>query len=138
MANYNQPYTPDDVQLKLMNSIYADLLAADQATDKDTKLALYESPTGTGKTLSIICPVMTYLRDVKLSKITAGTGDIQNDQNNDSFSFSDDEPDWVTASYEQNVKTNVLQPYEDFEESIDNFVMKAKIHSLNDPGVKRR
>lgn len=138
MSTYNHPYSPYDIQLKLMNSIYADLLSADQSTHKNTKLALYESPTGTGKTLSIICPVMTYLRDVKLSKITGGKEEIQDDQENDSFSFSDDEPDWVTASYEQNVKTNVLQPYEDFEESIDKYVMNAKIHSLKESGVKRR
>lgn len=140
MSTYNHPYKPYDMQLKLMNSIYLDLLSSNSSKDS-AKLALYESPTGTGKTLSIICPVMTYLRDVKLSKITGENKIVEENQENDSFSFSeddDDEPDWVTASYEQNVKANILQPFEDFEKAIDKFVLNNKVHSLNEPVVKRR
>ncbi|CAI8508864.1 unnamed protein product [Hanseniaspora opuntiae] len=138
MQSYNHPYKPYETQLELMNSIYTDLLSANN--EHGTKLALYESPTGTGKTLSIICPVMTYLRDVKLSKITQNKGenDVRHDSDSFSFSDDDDEPDWITLSYEQNIGNQTLKPFEDFEESIDKFVLNGGVRSLDEQQVKRR
>ncbi|KAL6935293.1 uncharacterized protein HGUI_00971 [Hanseniaspora guilliermondii] len=137
MESFNHPYKPYETQLKLMNSIYTDLLSANN--EHSTKLALYESPTGTGKTLSIICPVMTYLRDVKLSKITQSKDATDVHHDNDSFSFSDaDDPDWITSSYEQNISNQALKPFEEFEESIDKFVLNGDVRSLDEQQVKRR
>lgn len=138
MQSYNHPYKPYETQLELMNSIYTDLLSANN--EHGTKLALYESPTGTGKTLSIICPVMTYLRDVKLSKITQNKGenDVRHDSDSFSFSDDDDDPDWITSSYEQNIGNQALKPFEDFEESIDKYVLNGAVRSLDEHQVKRR
>ncbi|CAG9312683.1 unnamed protein product [Blepharisma stoltei] len=52
---FNFPYKPYDVQLDLMNELYRTL---------DTKkVGIFESPTGTGKSLSIISSSFKWLRD---------------------------------------------------------------------------
>lgn len=44
----NFPYTPYDIQLNFATSLY-------KALDERKKLMIFESPTGTGKSLSLIC-----------------------------------------------------------------------------------
>ncbi|TNV83211.1 hypothetical protein FGO68_gene2312 [Halteria grandinella] len=50
---YCFPYKPYQVQVDLMDKIY-DLLKTDK------KIGLFESPTGTGKTMSLICSTLTW------------------------------------------------------------------------------
>lgn len=52
---YSHPYTPYQIQNDFMAALYN---ALDQAS-----IGLFESPTGTGKTLSLICGAMTWLRE---------------------------------------------------------------------------
>lgn len=52
---FNFPFSPYDIQLKLMKVAYD--------TFENSKFALLESPTGTGKSLSLICSSLTWLRD---------------------------------------------------------------------------
>lgn len=52
---FNFPLQPYNIQLDLMKSIYKSL--------QERKFALVESPTGTGKSLSLICSSITWLRD---------------------------------------------------------------------------
>lgn len=52
---YNFPFQPYDIQLKLMKVAYD--------TYENGKIALLESPTGTGKSLSLICSSLSWLRD---------------------------------------------------------------------------
>eukprot|EP00741_Cyanophora_paradoxa_P007512 tig00001154_g7266.t1 len=49
------PGTPYDIQVEFMNALY-DLMEAGG-------VGIFESPTGTGKTLSIICATLQWLRD---------------------------------------------------------------------------
>lgn len=53
--NFNHPYDPYTIQLDFMSSLY-DVL-------QESAIGIFESPTGTGKTLSLICGAMTWLRD---------------------------------------------------------------------------
>jgi chromosome transmission fidelity protein 1 len=52
--DFHHPYTPYAIQLDFMKQLYETLDAA--------KIGIFESPTGTGKTLSLICGSMAWLR----------------------------------------------------------------------------
>ncbi|CAO2813328.1 unnamed protein product [Amaranthus hypochondriacus] len=71
------PYKPYNIQLDFMDSLYQFL---DQGG-----ISMLESPTGTGKTLSIICSALQWLIDQK-EKRKSNTGNQ---------CPSDDEPDWM-------------------------------------------
>ncbi|KAJ8028374.1 ATP-dependent DNA helicase DDX11 [Holothuria leucospilota] len=49
------PFTPYSIQEDFMQSLYVTL--------QDGKVGIFESPTGTGKSLSLICGALTWLRD---------------------------------------------------------------------------
>lgn len=77
------PYEPYDIQIRLMDALLDTLTG-------DYKVGLFESPTGTGKTLSIICSSLTWLRE----------GKKQNIQDSDS------DPDWVNEAYTKIINRN--------------------------------
>ncbi|XP_033095737.1 ATP-dependent DNA helicase DDX11-like [Anneissia japonica] len=54
------PFTPYDIQKEFMSHLY---LALDEG-----KIGIFESPTGTGKSLSLICGAITWLRDFEEKK----------------------------------------------------------------------
>lgn len=55
--DFHHPYEPYDIQRQFMNAVYDCL--------EDGKVGIFESPTGTGKSLSLICGSLTWLRDNK-------------------------------------------------------------------------
>lgn len=57
--DFSFPFKPYSIQLDLMNVTYDTL--------ENGKFALLESPTGTGKSLSLICSTLTWLSDHKSS-----------------------------------------------------------------------
>ncbi|KAL2425320.1 ATP-dependent DNA helicase chl1 [Exophiala dermatitidis] len=54
-ANFCHPYQPYDIQLEFMTQLYRCI--------EGKKVGIFESPTGTGKSLSLICGALTWLRD---------------------------------------------------------------------------
>jgi chromosome transmission fidelity protein 1 len=69
--DFHHPYEPYKIQLQFMNAVYDCL--------ENGKVGIFESPTGTGKSLSLICGSLTWLRDHKRQKFEQGfavdTGD---------------------------------------------------------------
>ena len=56
-SKFCHPYEPYDIQLDFMSSLYECI--------ESGKVGIFESPTGTGKSLSLICGALTWLRDNK-------------------------------------------------------------------------
>jgi chromosome transmission fidelity protein 1 len=81
---YGFPFEPYDVQKQLM-------AALTEAIDSRA-VGLFESPTGTGKTLSLICATMSWLEAHQLDPAAyERPSDLQSD------AHANDDPDWVTA-----------------------------------------
>ena len=104
---FYHPYKPYDIQVQLMETVY-------RVLSEGKKIAILESPTGTGKTLSLICATMTWLRMNKADIFTRMETNIKTNED-DSENLSDDEPDWVIDTYRKSVlqeKVDLLNDYE--------------------------
>ncbi|KAJ1303466.1 hypothetical protein OPQ81_011654 [Rhizoctonia solani] len=98
------PFQPYGIQLELMKSLYTAL--------EGRKVAILESPTGTGKSLSLLCGAMTWLRDNKQRAIR---GELENLK----FSIqSDNEPEWVSRQVLEKHKRDLEQAEADLEERL--------------------
>jgi len=87
--DFHHPYRPYEIQTELMNAIY-DCIA-------DGKIGIFESPTGTGKSLSLICGSLTWLRDAQEEAL----------QNQTTVDEGGDEPSWV-VEHAQNENRRVV------------------------------
>lgn len=81
-------------------SIQLDLMRAVYSTIEDGKVGLFESPTGTGKSLSLICAAFTWLRQ-NAQRASKGSSGAPNG----------DEPDWV-VQHELERKRKQHEAYE--------------------------
>ncbi|DBA01294.1 TPA: hypothetical protein N0F65_001799 [Lagenidium giganteum] len=54
-ASFSFPYEPYDIQVELMRQLYDTLSAS--------HVGIFESPTGTGKSMSLICGALTWLKE---------------------------------------------------------------------------
>ncbi|XP_037700974.1 ATP-dependent DNA helicase DDX11 isoform X2 [Choloepus didactylus] len=98
------PYTPYSIQKDFMSELYQVLEAG--------KIGIFESPTGTGKSLSLICGALSWLRDFEQKKrqeeaqlLKTGTVPLNDGKDQPPSPSCQDtpstlglagEPDWVT------------------------------------------
>ncbi|KAG9035892.1 ATP-dependent DNA helicase chl1 [Tulasnella sp. JGI-2019a] len=78
---YDPPYS---IQLDLMHHLYTSI--------ESRKLAIMESPTGTGKTLSLLCGTLTWLLD---EEDRARKGQLKTIEETLKGESNDDDPPWV-------------------------------------------
>ncbi|EDO14396.1 hypothetical protein Kpol_187p1 [Vanderwaltozyma polyspora DSM 70294] len=122
LMSFNHPYQPYEIQLQLMQCIYG-------ALSSGKKIAILESPTGTGKTLSLLCSSITWLRDNKLHLLSqnlnnGGIAINSSIELSDDDDFSDDEPNWVNESYNSSILDNKLLALNDYEKHLDTIANK--------------
>lgn len=67
--DFCHPYQPYDIQLDFMNKLYRCI--------EQEKIGIFESPTGTGKSLSLICGALTWLRDHEHRSLGAPGNDVE-------------------------------------------------------------
>eukprot|EP00249_Psilotum_nudum_P031007 c44383_g1_i1 orf=3-566(-) len=95
------PFEPYPIQVELMTAVYTAL--------QKGGVAVVESPTGTGKTLSLICSVLQWLQDERSSSKSDPSEEA--DSPKDAME-SEDEPAWMRDFAEkkelQSKKQNIL------------------------------
>ncbi|CAJ0765351.1 15944_t:CDS:10 [Entrophospora sp. SA101] len=92
-STFQFPFKPYDIQISFMKNLYQVI--------EEEKLGIFESPTGTGKSLSLICGALKWLKDNenRFDKLTASEN-VCNNENNDSKL-----PQWVLEHRKkQNIK----------------------------------
>ncbi|XP_039766628.1 ATP-dependent DNA helicase DDX11 [Ornithorhynchus anatinus] len=107
------PFTPYPIQESFMAELYRVLEAG--------KIGIFESPTGTGKSLSLICGALSWLRDFETKKkqeearlLEAGNNppDDHGDQPSGPGT-SAGEPDWITQFVQKKEERELVERLKD-------------------------
>ena len=115
---FHHPFQPYDIQVQLMHFVY-------DALDSNKKVCIVESPTGTGKTLSLICSTVTWLRENKAAILSGaksnetGSKGGEDSSSSDSSDSDSDDPDWVKETYISAVLKEKLSLLRDYEKYLD-------------------
>lgn len=120
--DFHHPYTPYDVQLEFMKTAYNVL------EDGGGQIGILESPTGTGKSLSLICASMTWLRNFKRKEFGAS---LQIDPK-----ATEKEPDWIIEQMLRRKRNELVSKWEEREARLEKLRQQEK--SMEERGSKRR
>ncbi|KAH5734280.1 hypothetical protein HBI17_203830 [Parastagonospora nodorum] len=107
--NFHHPYEPYDIQNDFMNAVYDCLDAG--------KVGIFESPTGTGKSLSLICGSLTWLRDHKRRTFEDGFA---------VYAAASDEPAWILEHAQKQRKQEALRRRQELNDRIAKIKAKEK------------
>ncbi|KAH7382985.1 helicase C-terminal domain-containing protein [Cadophora sp. MPI-SDFR-AT-0126] len=121
---FHHPFTPYAIQETFMETVYQVL--------EDGKVGILESPTGTGKSLSLICGALTWLRDHKAKAFEEGLN----------WSNDSDEPEWIIEQAKARRRRELLRNREDIEARLAKIRAKEKAqrdkYLKGDQSFKRR
>lgn len=120
--DFHHPYSPYDVQLEFMRATY------DALERGSGQIGILESPTGTGKSLSLICASMTWLRSFKRRQFEAS---MQIDPN-----VAETEPQWIIDQMLQRKRKELVAKWEEREARLENIRQREK--NMEERGSKRR
>ncbi|KAI7576699.1 hypothetical protein KC343_g22069, partial [Hortaea werneckii] len=123
--DFHHPFQPYDIQQQFMEAMYECI--------EDRKVGIFESPTGTGKSLSLICSSLTWLREHKRKAFDEAVAAIEVD---------DDEPEWMANAARDARKQEIRQMRNDFEkrlQAVREHEQKIREKAAkNEPLAKRR
>ncbi|KAK5137203.1 hypothetical protein LTR08_000708 [Meristemomyces frigidus] len=123
--DFHHPYHPYDIQQQFMEAMYACI--------EESKVGIFESPTGTGKSLSLICSSLTWLREHKRRTFDEALAAVEVD---------DDEPDWMAEHARGARRREMRQMRDDLEarlQAVREREQKVKARHSNDkPLAKKR
>ena len=97
--NYDFPYKPYDIQIKLMNKLYESF--------ENGLISIIESPTGTGKSLSIICSLSKWMEDYK-SKQQRNLENKINELRQQNSDEQKNDDDWLSVQLKQMTNNNQI------------------------------
>ncbi|KAK1986075.1 DNA repair helicase [Colletotrichum cereale] len=120
--DFNHPYTPYDVQTDFMKVAYSVLQRG------NGQVGILESPTGTGKSLSLICASLTWLRNQRVEEHEASLK-----VNMDDFK---DEPDWIVEQMLRRKREELARAWEEREKKLEQIRQKEK--AVEARSAKRR
>ncbi|KAA8590164.1 hypothetical protein FQN60_014098 [Etheostoma spectabile] len=113
-AQFPFPYQPYDIQEQFMKALYR---ALDQG-----KVGIFESPTGTGKSLSLICGALSWLTDYEEKRkqeaaalLHDGEAIISTSTAQSSTSSSSAEPDWITDFVQKKAERDLVSKLKEEE-----------------------
>ncbi|XP_060086136.1 ATP-dependent DNA helicase DDX11-like [Ylistrum balloti] len=98
------PFEPYNIQQNFMNQLYQCL--------EQGKIGIFESPTGTGKSLSLICGALKWLKDLQekqRKELEALTTDKGNKENIITNNLDNTEVDWITEFVQKKEKEEQLK-----------------------------
>lgn len=107
--DFHHPYEPYDIQTQFMNAVYDCL--------ETGRVGILESPTGTGKSLSLICGSLTWLRDHKRQTFEEGFA---------TDTAGSDEPAWILEHARRQKKQAALGRRQELESRIAKVKAKEK------------
>jgi chromosome transmission fidelity protein 1 len=106
--DFHHPFTPYDIQEEFMSAVYDCL--------EGGKVGVFESPTGTGKSLSLICGSLTWLRDHKRRTFEDGFA----------IDSASDEPAWILEHAQKQRREDALQRRQELNDRIAQVKAKEK------------
>ena len=126
--DFHHPYTPYSIQGEFMQTVYSVLERG------DSSVGILESPTGTGKSLSLICASLTWLREYKRQCFEEGMKMEGNEE---------DEPEWVIEAAKARKRKELLRHREEMEKRLENArkkeaAMKKRMLAESRGGKRRR
>ncbi|CAB3403194.1 unnamed protein product [Caenorhabditis bovis] len=89
MHPFSFPFQPYEIQLKLMNEI--------RNCIENRQVGIFESPTGTGKSLSVLCATMTWLEEENERIERELKMKMEETKENIAKAENDDNADWIAA-----------------------------------------
>lgn len=122
VLDFHHPFTPYDVQTDFMKTVYNVLQAG------NGQIGILESPTGTGKSLSLICAALTWLRTFKASSHEATLKEL-----GDKFAG---EPEWVVEQLLRRKRDELTRKWEEREERLEKIRQKERAQEVR--RAKRR
>lgn len=125
---YGFPFRPYSVQTELMDVIT-------RAIDARS-FGLFESPTGTGKTLSVICATLSWLVDHRLDPNAHLASKYPGQAEEPEIRVFDTEPDWVAEHAERKAVSSLRATLDRRSRDFSCRVGAVKSHEQN--GVRRK
>ncbi|XP_030587126.1 ATP-dependent DNA helicase DDX11 isoform X3 [Archocentrus centrarchus] len=113
-AQFPFPFQPYNIQEQFMQALYS---ALDQG-----KVGVFESPTGTGKSLSLICGALSWLTDYGERKrqeaaalLQEGEAALSTSVAQSSAASSSAEPDWITDFVQKKAERDLVSKLKEEE-----------------------
>ncbi|KAK3319579.1 helicase C-terminal domain-containing protein [Cercophora scortea] len=122
--DFHHPFTPYDVQLQFMQTAY------DVLETGDGQVGILESPTGTGKSLSLICAALTWLRNHKRSQYEATFSTVAEAMRC--------EPDWMVETALRRKREELSRKWEEREAQLEKMRQRERAMEERGRGAKRQ